>query len=184
MEHVWKACGAGKKCLEKRPEWGTEEVDFALQLSKSQGDLISRYGTGAVSAVKAVIGIYKSVGNPSAKAREAVDKIRGAKDKQKLDLTENRTCGLLENAADGAAEAALLTSSDEAQDENFMDVIIKSSESGSFSNNAAALSRFAAGPCFWPDSKFRLSFSPALCYTSDIVNSGPKGAKNRKHDDL
>lgn len=60
-----------------------------------------------------------------------------------LDFLAPLVAGTLAAAgAEGAAEtdAALLTSSDEAQDENFMDVIIKSDESGSFSSNSSSSS--------------------------------------------
>ena len=206
----------------------TEIENCRQLLSKSQQALISQYGSGALSAVKAVINIYKDAGDPFAKAQEAVDKVRSAKDNQQLDLTESRIYGLLENIADdavkdiiqssqkqdealqsmnrlnealmasseakvrdmtlqkqrieeqiqtvqadldflaplvtgtiaaasteGAADAdtALLTSPDEAQDENFMDVIIKSDESGSFSSNAtsssSSQSSWNLGGWFW-----------------------------------
>lgn len=56
-----------------------------------------------------------------------------------------------EGAAD--ADAALLTASDEAQDENFMDVIIKSDESGSFSSgsssSSSSQSSWSLGGWFW-----------------------------------
>lgn len=212
---------------EKQEELKTDVEKRRRQLSQSQQALISQYGAGALSAVKAVISIYKTAGNPFVKAQEVVDNIRKAKDKQKLDPTESHICDLLENitdeavkniiescrtqdtvlqdmnrlneallasseakvrdmtlqkqrieeqiqtvqadldflaplvagtlaaGAEGAAEtdAALLTSSDEAQDENFMDVIIKSDESGSFSSNSSSSSSsqssWSLGGWFW-----------------------------------
>lgn len=213
---------------EKREQMKTEVENRRKDLSESQQNLISLYGSGALSAVKAVINIYKTAGNPFVKTQEVVDNIRKAKDKQKLDPTESHICDLLENIADeavtdiikscqeqdavlqnmnrlnealmasseakvrdmtlqkqrieeqiqtvqadldflaplvagtlaaagaeGAAEAdaALLTSSDEAQDENFMDVIIKSDESGSFSSNStsssSSQSSWNLGGWFW-----------------------------------
>ena len=200
------------------------------QLSQSQQALISQHGSGALSAVKAVISIYKNAGNPYGKAQEVIDKVRKVtdKDKQKLDVTESRIYDLLEGIADdvvkniiqssqaqdavlqeinrlnearmacseakvrdmtlqkqrieeqiqtvqadldfltplvtgtiaatseeGAADAdaALLTSSDEAQGENFMDVVIKSDESGSFSSNStsssSSQSSWNLGGWFW-----------------------------------
>lgn len=213
---------------EEQERLKTEVENRRQQLSQSQQALLSQYGSGALSAVKAVIGIYKNERNPYAKAQEVIDKARSAKDKQKLDLTESRVCDLLEDIADdvvksiiqscqaqdavlqdmnrlnearmacseakvrdmtlqkqrieeqiqtvqadldfltplvtgtiaaagteGAADAdaALLTASDEAQDENFMDVIIKSDESGSFSSNSTASSSsqssWSLGGWFW-----------------------------------
>lgn len=212
---------------EKQEELKTQVESNRRKLSQSQQRLISQYGAGVLSAVKAVIGIYKTAGNPFVKAQEVVDNIRKAKDKQKLDPTESHICDLLENVTDkavkdiidscqaqdtvlqdmnrlneallasseakvrdmtlqkqrieeqiqavqadldflaplvagtlaagaeGAAEAdaALLTSSDEAQDENFMDVIIKSDESGSFSSNSSSSSSTQSswnlGGWFW-----------------------------------
>lgn len=225
-----KAQLAEQTAIEISPEEQEElraEVEKRRQkLSHSQKALISQYGAGALSAVKAVIGIYKTAGNPFVKAQEVVDNIRKAKDKQKLDATESHICDLLENIADeavkdiiqscqaqdavlqdmnrlneallasseakvrdmtlqkqrieeqiqtvqadldflaplvagtlaaagaeGAADAALLTSSDEAQDENFMDVIIKSDESGNFSSNSSSSgstqSSWNLGGWFW-----------------------------------
>lgn len=213
---------------EEQERLKTEVENRRQQLSQSQQALLSQYGSGALSAVKAVIGIYKNERNPYAKAQEVIDKARSAKDKQKLDLTESRVCDLLEDIADdvvksiiqscqaqdavlqdinrlnearmacseakvrdmtlqkqrieeqiqtvqadldfltplvtgtiaaasteGAADAdaALLTASDEAQDENFMDVIIKSDESGSFSSNStsssSSQSSWSLGGWFW-----------------------------------
>ena len=213
---------------EEQERLKTEVENRRQQLSQSQQALLSQYGSGALSAVKAVIGIYKNEKNPYAKAQEVIDKARSAKDKQKLDLTESRVCDLLEDIADdvvksiiqscqaqdavlqdinrlnearmacseakvrdmtlqkqrieeqiqtvqadldfltplvtgtiaavsteGAADAdaALLTASDEAQDENFMDVIIKSDESGSFSSNStsssSSQSSWSLGGWFW-----------------------------------
>lgn len=218
----------------------TEIENRRQRLSRSQQDLISQYGSGALSAVKAVISIYKNEGNPYAKAQDVIDKVRSAKDKQKLDVTENRIYGLLENIADdvvknviqscqaqdavlqdinrfnealmasseakvrdmtlqkqrieeqiqtvqadldfltplvtgtiaatsaeGAADAdaALLTSSDEAQDENFMDVIIKSNEYGSFSSNStsssSSQSSWNLGGWFWSAGGSRSTQSAA-----------------------
>ncbi|WP_325199454.1 hypothetical protein [Oscillibacter sp.] len=218
---------------DERERLKTEVENRRQQLSQSQQALISQYGSGALSAVKAVIGIYKNAGDPYGKAQEVIDKVRKAadKDKQKLDVTESRIYSLLEDIADdvvkhviesckaqdavlqdmnrlneslmacseakvrdmtlqkqrieeqiqsvqadldflaplvsgtiAAADAAsaanaanaapaLLTSSDEAQDENFMDVIIKSDESGSFSSNSTASSSSQSswnlGGWFW-----------------------------------
>lgn len=213
---------------EEQERLKTEVENRRQQLSQSQQALLSQYGSGALSAVKAVIGIYKNERNPYAKAQEVIDKAHSAKDKQKLDLTESRVCDLLEDIADdvvksiiqscqaqdavlqdinrlnearmacseakvrdmtlqkqrieeqiqtvqadldfltplvtgtiaaasteGAADAdaALLTASDEAQDENFMDVIIKSDESGSFSSNStsssSSQSSWSLGGWFW-----------------------------------
>lgn len=218
----------------------TEIENRRQRLSQSQQDLISQYGSGALSAVKAVISIYKNEGNPYAKAQDVIDRVRSAKDKQKLDVTENRIYGILENIADdvvknviqscqaqdavlqdinrfnealmasseakvrdmtlqkqrieeqiqtvqadldfltplvsgtiaatsaeGAADAdaALLTSSDEAQDENFMDVVIKSDESGSFSSNStsssASQSSWNLGGWFWSAGGSRSTQSSA-----------------------
>lgn len=199
----------------------TEVENRRQQLSQSQQALISQYGSGALSAVKAVISIYKNVGDPYGKAKEVIGKVQKVKDTKNLDSTESCIYGLLENIADDAvekilqscqaqeavlqdierlnearmasseakvrdmtlqkkrieeqiqavqadldflmplvtgtvaassadgtagaagaagADASLLTSSDKAQDENFMDVIIKSDESGSFSSNSASSS--------------------------------------------
>ncbi len=196
----------------------TEVENRRQQLSQSQQALISQYGSGALSAVKAVISIYKNVGDPYGKAKEVIGKVQKVKDTKNLDSTESCIYGLLENIADDAVEkilqscqaqeavlqdierlnearmasseakvrdmtlqkkrieeqiqavqadldflmplvtgtvaassadgtagaagvdASLLTSSDKAQDENFMDVIIKSDESGSFSSNSASSS--------------------------------------------
>lgn len=196
----------------------TEVENRRQQLSQSQQALISQYGSGALSAVKAVISIYKNVGDPYGKAKEVIGKVQKVKDTKNLDSTESCIYGLLENIADDAvekilqscqaqeavlqdierlnearmasseakvrdmtlqkkrieeqiqavqadldflmplvtgtvaassadgtagaagADASLLTSSDKAQDENFMDVIIKSDESGSFSSNSSSSS--------------------------------------------
>ena len=225
-------------------------------LVKAQEDLISEHGAGAVSAVKAVISIYKNVANPCKAAEDAIAMIR-EKGPQKLNPTEGRIYGILENVADevvdkvikgcktqdeelqklnrlnevrmayseakvrdmalqkqrieeqiqavqadldfltplvtgtiaesdtgadvtvngktgggkagskaggeasgeasgGSAanvDASLLTSSDEAQDENFMDVIIKSNSEGSFSSNSSSSSSSQSswnlGGWFW-----------------------------------
>lgn len=213
---------------EEQESLKTQVENRQQKLSQSQKELISQYGSGALSAVKAVISIYKNEVDPYAKAREVVDKVRDAKNIQELDVTEKRIYGILENISDEAvknviqscqaqdtvlqdinrlnealmasseakvrdmtlqkkrieeqiqtvqadldflaplvtgtiaatsaegaadADAAILTSSDEAQDENFMDVIIKSDKSGSFSSNStsssSSQSSWNLGGWFW-----------------------------------
>ena len=211
--------------------------DSERDLSKSQEELLSTYGSGALSAVKAVISIYKNTVDPYGKAQEVITKIdeaRKAASTQNLNATEKRIYGIVENIAtdvvqqvisssakhdkllqdlnqlnearmayseakvrdmtlqkqrieeqiqavqadldflaplvagtiaetnaetetgDGSAaeaNASLLTSSDESQDENFMDVIIKSDDSGKFSSNTTSSSSsqgsWSLGGWFW-----------------------------------
>lgn len=205
-------------------------------LSEAQEQLLSTYGSGALSAVKAVIDIYKNTVDPYEQAKTVIQKIEGTANKQSLDPTEKRIYGIVENIAaetvqgiieacaeqdktlqslnklnearmayseakvrdmtlqkqrieeqiqtvqadldflaplvagtiaeadteTGAGSAAdadvsLLTSSDEAQDENFMDVIIKSDDEGSFSGNSSSSgssqSSLTLGGWFWSAGK-------------------------------
>lgn len=92
---------------EEQERLKTEVENRRQQLSQSQQALLSQYGSGALSAVKAVIGIYKNERNPYAKAQEVIDKARSAKDKQKLDLTESRVCDLLEDIADDVVKSII-----------------------------------------------------------------------------
>lgn len=229
---------------DKQRNLKTDIESCERELSESQEKLISTYGSGALSAVKAVINIYKNTADPYAKAQEAIERARKA---QGLDVTERRIYGIVENVADdvvkaviasckaqddtlrkldrlnearmayseakvrdmtlqkqrieeqiktvqadldfltplvtgtiaetgakasaetgaeagsktnsktgsktngeanaeeAVADVSLLTSSDEAQDDNFMDVIIKSDSQGSFSSNSSSASSSESG---------------------------------------
>ena len=212
---------------EERTRLENEVENCRLRLSQAQQELIAQYGSGAVSAVKAVIGIYKNTADPFAKVQEVIQKTRSAKE-GKLEGTEKRIYTLLQDLAGDVVDnvvkscqaqetllqrisqlndarmacseakvrdmtlqkqrieeqiqtvqadldflaplvtgtiaqaggenaealgASLLTASDEAQDENFTDVIIKSDQSGSFSSNASASSSSQSswnlGGWFW-----------------------------------
>lgn len=212
---------------EERTRLENEVENCRLRLSQAQQELIAQYGSGAVSAVKAVIGIYKNTADPFAKVQEVIQKTRSAKE-GKLEGTEKRIYTLLQDLAGDVVDnvvkscqaqetllqrisqlndarmacseakvrdmtlqkqrieeqiqtvqadldflaplvtgtiaqaggenaealgASLLTASDEAQDENFTDVIIKSDQSGSFSSNAGASSSSQSswnlGGWFW-----------------------------------
>lgn len=211
---------------EEREQLEAEVKKSQQELSEAQQGLISQYGSGALSAVKAVISIYKSAADPYERARDVIQRVRSAG--QDLSTKERRIYGLLENIADDAVNAiiqscqkqdealqklnqlnearmaaseakvrdmtlqkqrieeqiqtvqadldflsplvtgtiaaadaegkadenaSLLTSTDEAQDENFMDVIIKSDKSGSFSSNStsssSSQSSWNLGGWFW-----------------------------------
>lgn len=212
---------------EERTRLENEVENCRLRLSQAQQELIAQYGSGAVSAVKAVIGIYKNTADPFAKVQEVIQKTRSAKE-GKLEGTEKRIYTLLQDLAGDVVDnvvkscqaqetllqrisqlndtrmacseakvrdmtlqkqrieeqiqtvqadldflaplvtgtiaqaggenaealgASLLTASDEAQDENFTDVIIKSDQSGNFSSNAAtsssSQSSWNLGGWFW-----------------------------------
>lgn len=215
-----------------------KDIDTCEQrLSESQQQLISQYGDSAVSAVKAVISIYKDVADPLSKVGETIEKVQKATEGE-LTSTERRIYGLVEGIAgdvvsgilksckaqekilqdmkqlndarmayseakvkdmrlqkqrieeqiqnvqadldfltplvtgtiaesesqgDQAPDASLLTSANEAQDENFMDVVIKSDESGSFSSGSSSSSAsqgsWSVGGWFWSGSASRSSQS-------------------------
>lgn len=212
---------------EEQARLANEVENCRTRLSQSQQELIAQYGSGAVSAVKAVVGIYKNTADPFAKVQEAIQKTRSAKE-GKLEGAEKRIYGLLQDISgdavdnvvkacqaqeallqtisrlndarmacseakvrdmtlqkqrieeqiqtvqadldflaplvagviaqagsgeEGAPDTPLLTDSDETQDENFTDVIIKSDQSGSFSSNSTASgssqSSWNLGGWFW-----------------------------------
>ena len=218
---------------EERARRENEAENSRRELSQSQQELISQYGSGAVSAVKAVIGIYKNTADPFTKVQEVIQKTRSAKE-GKLEGTEKRIYSLLQDISSEAVDnvvkacqaqeellqkikksndarmafseakvrdmalqrkrieeqiqtvqadldflaplvtgtiaqsdtgnaempdASLLTASDETQDENFTDVIIKSGESGSFSSNStsssSSQSSWNLGGWFWSAGRSR-----------------------------
>lgn len=62
MEHIWKAYDAGKKCLEARPEWSTEELAFALQVDRDQvPQMFLEALTFESSFLKKMLGTLKNV---------------------------------------------------------------------------------------------------------------------------
>ena len=218
---------------EERARRENEAENSRRELSQSQQELISQYGSGAVSAVKAVIGIYKNTADPFTKVQGVIQKTRSAKE-GKLEGTEKRIYSLLQDISSEAVDnvvkacqaqeellqkikksndarmafseakvrdmalqrkrieeqiqtvqadldflaplvtstiaqsdtgnaempdASLLTASDETQDENFTDVIIKSDESGSFSSNStsssSSQSSWNLGGWFWSAGRSR-----------------------------
>ena len=215
---------------EEQKRLQTEIDSCERQLSESQQQLISQYGSGVVSAVKAVLNVYKEVGDPFTKAQEMLERVRKVgegdlvpTDKRVYSLIEGIAGDVVENVlnscqaqekilrdmkqlndarmayseakvkdlrlqkqrieeqiqnvqadldflaplvtgtiveadrqGDQAPDASLLTASEEAQDENFMDVVIKSDESGSFSSgsssSSASQSSWSVGGWFWSAS--------------------------------
>lgn len=200
------------------------------RLSESQQQLIAQYGEGAVSAIKAVVSVYKEAVDPISKARTVIEQIQKAGEGN-LSPTESRIYGLIEGIAgevvngvlkscqaqekiqqdmkqlndarmayseskvkdlrlqkmrleeqiqnvqadldflaplvtgtiseadrqgDQVPDASLMTATDGAADENFMDVVIKSDETGSFSSSgsssSASQSSWSVGGWFWSAS--------------------------------
>ena len=87
-------------------------------LSESQERLISTHGSGVVSAVKAVISIYKNTADPYTKAQEAIENAR-KKGISERSATERRIYGIVENIA-GKKVGGMLIAQAKAENLSFL----------------------------------------------------------------
>ena len=91
---------------EEQKRLQTEIDSCERQLSESQQQLISQYGSGVVSAVKAVLNVYKEVGDPFTKAQEMLERVRKVGEGD-LVPTDKRVYSLIEGIAGDVVENVL-----------------------------------------------------------------------------
>ncbi|MDR2784904.1 MAG: hypothetical protein LBB83_03205 [Treponema sp.] len=99
---------------EKRKALEDEIEEKERALSEAEQNLVTQYGSGALSAVKAVVNVYKELANPLAAASQVMQKVKAGKEGS-LSPEEDRISLMIKDIAENTIQSITDTMKSQAE---------------------------------------------------------------------